>query len=177
MWSPVLHLNDFISVRLPFHQKWKPSGMNELTGRSQPRGTFQYHAQKGPPLGESATSLLFSKRYWQWTFQTDTTTRGFVHIADKEEAYDPTGQTCYMEACEKLNVVPASFVLRQMQSGELPVMHRGLGPQVLWPSVRDCMKVIRDEEALELGGSLWRGGEGLSAWIYIFLYYFPLSFL
>ncbi|XP_076587058.1 uncharacterized protein LOC143320905 isoform X3 [Chaetodon auriga] len=52
-----------------------------------------------------------------------------LELGDKEEAYDPTGQTCYMEACEMLQVVPASSFLRQMQKSELSMMHRGLGPQ------------------------------------------------
>ncbi|KAF1389521.1 hypothetical protein PFLUV_G00074270 [Perca fluviatilis] len=52
-----------------------------------------------------------------------------LELRDKREAYDPTGQTCYMEACEALQVVPASYFLRHMQNSELSMMHRGLGPQ------------------------------------------------
>ncbi|KAM7391187.1 hypothetical protein PAMP_021894 [Pampus punctatissimus] len=53
-----------------------------------------------------------------------------LELGDKEESYDPTGQTSYVEACEMLQVVPASYFLRHMQNSELVMMHRGLGPQV-----------------------------------------------
>lgn len=99
--------------------EWAP-----LTGRNQPQGTYQYPTQKG----EIVTSLLCSKKSVWKSFQTAT---GFVHFADKEEACDPVGQMCYMEACEKLQVVPAFIFLRHMQSSEVPMMHRGLGPEVL----------------------------------------------
>ncbi|XP_067426454.1 leucine-rich repeat-containing protein 74B [Thunnus thynnus] len=52
-----------------------------------------------------------------------------LELGDKEEAYDPTGQTSYVEACEMLQVVPASYFLQHMQNSELSMMHRGLGPQ------------------------------------------------
>ncbi|XP_031704929.1 leucine-rich repeat-containing protein 74B isoform X2 [Anarrhichthys ocellatus] len=48
---------------------------------------------------------------------------------DEEEACDPAGQTCYMEACEALQVTPVSYFLQHMQNSELSMMHRGLGPQ------------------------------------------------
>lgn len=70
----------------------------------------------------------------------------FIHVADKDETYDLTGQTCYVEACETLQVVPASYFLQHMQNSELSMMHRGLGPQVLLLEVRDCIKIIRGEE-------------------------------
>lgn len=91
---------------------------------------FSISHSKGPPPGESATSLLFQRGIDSEHFR-QTTARAFVHVVDKEEAYDPTGQMSYMEACEMLQVVPASCVLRQMQTSELSMMHRGLGPQVL----------------------------------------------
>lgn len=81
-------------------------------------------------MGKVPHLLLFSKMYGLEKFWTHTAAQGSVHISEKEEAYDPTGQTCYMEACERLNVVPASFFLQQMQSSELSMMHHGLGPQV-----------------------------------------------
>ncbi|XP_068594913.1 leucine-rich repeat-containing protein 74B [Brachionichthys hirsutus] len=52
-----------------------------------------------------------------------------LELSDKEDAFDPTGQTCYLEACEKFKVVPASCFLKQMRNSELSMMHRGLGPQ------------------------------------------------
>ncbi|CAJ1069492.1 leucine-rich repeat-containing protein 74B [Xyrichtys novacula] len=52
-----------------------------------------------------------------------------LELGDKEEGYDPTGQTCYMEACKALQVVPASSFLKHLQDSELNMMHRGLGPQ------------------------------------------------
>lgn len=72
--------------------------------------------------------------------QTGTTTRVFNCAAGTEEAYDPTGQTCYMKSCEMFQVLPASYFLRHMQKKELSVMHHGLGPQVISWQVRDCMK-------------------------------------
>ena len=74
------------------------------------------------------TSLLFEK-YGQQIIQTHEAT-GFPYVADEDELYNPTGPTRYMEACEKFNVTPASFFLRHMQSNELNMMHRGLGPKV-----------------------------------------------
>uniref|UniRef100_A0A3Q0SZK8 Leucine rich repeat containing 74B n=1 Tax=Amphilophus citrinellus TaxID=61819 RepID=A0A3Q0SZK8_AMPCI len=47
----------------------------------------------------------------------------------KKEAYDPTGQTCYVKACKMFQVVPVSYFLKHMQNSELALMHRGLGPQ------------------------------------------------
>uniref|UniRef100_A0A672YJA8 Leucine rich repeat containing 74A n=1 Tax=Sphaeramia orbicularis TaxID=375764 RepID=A0A672YJA8_9TELE len=63
------------------------------------------------------------------TILTDVLPSVFVYIADMEETYDPTGQTCYMEACDKLQVVPASYFLRHMHSNELSMAHRNLGPK------------------------------------------------
>ncbi|KAK2837996.1 hypothetical protein Q5P01_015208 [Channa striata] len=48
---------------------------------------------------------------------------------DKGKLYDPTGRTCYMEACERLQVVPVPYFLRHMQDNELSMMYYGLGPQ------------------------------------------------
>lgn len=53
-----------------------------------------------------------------------------VHIAGQEVTFDSTGRRSYMEACEKLHVVPSSAFLRQIQSNEMLLMHRCLGPQV-----------------------------------------------
>ncbi|XP_056134577.1 uncharacterized protein lrrc74b [Lampris incognitus] len=52
-----------------------------------------------------------------------------LELEDRQEAYDLTGQTRYMEACKLYHVVPASHVLRNMQNSELSMMHCGLGPQ------------------------------------------------
>lgn len=54
----------------------------------------------------------------------------FVHIAGQDLTFDLTGQRSYMEACEKLHIVPSSAFLRQIQSNEMLLMHRCLGPQV-----------------------------------------------
>lgn len=72
---------------------------------------------------------------------TDTTASVFNRPADKDEAYDPTGQTCYMRACEMLQVFPASNFLRHLQNEDLSMMYRGLGPQVIQLHVRDCLKM------------------------------------
>ena len=55
----------------------------------------------------------------------------FFPISGKEEVRDPTGQASYLEACEILRVVPASYFLRHLRDSELSMMHRGLGPLVL----------------------------------------------
>ncbi|XP_056231409.1 leucine-rich repeat-containing protein 74B isoform X2 [Seriola aureovittata] len=52
-----------------------------------------------------------------------------LELEGTEEAYDPTGQTYYMEACERLQVVPASSFLRHIRDSELSMAHYGLGPQ------------------------------------------------
>lgn len=69
-----------------------------------------------------------------WTFQEDAPVGYllffFVHIAGQDLTFDLTGQRSYMEACEKLHVVPSSAFLRQIQSNEMLLMHRCLGPQV-----------------------------------------------
>lgn len=54
----------------------------------------------------------------------------FVHIAGQDLTFDSTGRRSYMEACEKLQVVPSSAFLRQIRSNEMLLMHRCLGPQV-----------------------------------------------
>ncbi|TNM89341.1 hypothetical protein fugu_003575 [Takifugu bimaculatus] len=41
----------------------------------------------------------------------------------------PQGQKSYRRACEKFRVVPSSAFLRQIQSSEMLLMHRSLGPQ------------------------------------------------
>ncbi|TMS03761.1 Protein NipSnap-like protein 1 [Larimichthys crocea] len=83
-----------------------------------------------------------------------------LEIEDKEEAYDPTGQTCYMEACKKYQVVPASYFLRHMQNSELSMMHRGLGPQgtkaLAVPLVTNTSILrlnLRDNWMEEMGGA------------------------
>ncbi|XP_042079365.1 leucine-rich repeat-containing protein 74A-like [Haplochromis burtoni] len=53
-----------------------------------------------------------------------------LELEGKEAAYDLSGQTCYMTACKKFRVVPASYFLQHMQNSTLVMMHRGLGPQV-----------------------------------------------
>lgn len=50
-----------------------------------------------------------------------------------DQPFDPTGRTSYMEACEVLQVPPASCFLRHMHSEELSMKHYGLGPQVPSP--------------------------------------------
>ncbi|KAL3975425.1 threonine 3-dehydrogenase [Sarotherodon galilaeus] len=52
-----------------------------------------------------------------------------LEFEGKEAAYDLTGQTCYMTACKKFQVVPASYFLQHMQNSMLVMVHRGLGPQ------------------------------------------------
>ncbi|XP_026198414.1 leucine-rich repeat-containing protein 74B isoform X2 [Anabas testudineus] len=52
-----------------------------------------------------------------------------LELEGKDEAYDPTGQACYMRACEMLQVFPASNFLRHLQNEDLSMMYRGLGPQ------------------------------------------------
>ncbi|CAL8249023.1 unnamed protein product [Merluccius merluccius] len=52
-----------------------------------------------------------------------------LELEDTQGAYDRTGQACYMEACRVFQVVPVSHFLRHMQSDELSLAHRGLGPQ------------------------------------------------
>ncbi|KAK7933844.1 hypothetical protein WMY93_004740 [Mugilogobius chulae] len=52
-----------------------------------------------------------------------------LELEDKEPQYDPTGRQSYLEACEKLGVVPASYFLRHMREIELSMEHRGLGPK------------------------------------------------
>lgn len=54
----------------------------------------------------------------------------FVHFAGQDLTFDSTGQRSYMVACEKLHVVPSSAFLQQIQSNEMLLMHRCLGPQV-----------------------------------------------
>ncbi|TRY87483.1 hypothetical protein DNTS_035308 [Danionella cerebrum] len=45
------------------------------------------------------------------------------------QAYDPTGQSRYREACTMLSVVPVSYFLRNMNQPELNLKHWGLGSQ------------------------------------------------
>nr|XP_013768807.1 PREDICTED: uncharacterized protein LOC106456350 [Pundamilia nyererei] len=52
-----------------------------------------------------------------------------LELEGKEAAYDLTRQTCYVTACKKFRVVPASYFLQHMQNSTLVMMHRGLGPQ------------------------------------------------
>ncbi|KAM8885100.1 LOW QUALITY PROTEIN: uncharacterized protein lrrc74b [Spinachia spinachia] len=56
-----------------------------------------------------------------------------LELGDEEEEEaapcDLAGRTAYVEACDALHVAPASYFLRHMQSSELSMMHRGLGPQ------------------------------------------------
>ncbi|XP_024275108.1 leucine-rich repeat-containing protein 74B-like [Oncorhynchus tshawytscha] len=52
-----------------------------------------------------------------------------LELGDVKEAYDPTGQTRYREACRMFNVVPVSYFLKHMGNTELAMMHHGLGPQ------------------------------------------------
>lgn len=69
-----------------------------------------------------------------WTFEEDAPVVNlllfFVHIAGQDLTFDLTGQRSYMEACEKLHVVPSSAFLRQIQSNQMLLMHRCLGHQV-----------------------------------------------
>ncbi|KAG1957950.1 leucine-rich repeat-containing protein 74A [Pimephales promelas] len=48
---------------------------------------------------------------------------------NEKQAYDPTGQFAYKEACKMLNVIPASYFLRNMKQSEINMMHYGLGSQ------------------------------------------------
>ncbi|KAG7480913.1 hypothetical protein MATL_G00061300 [Megalops atlanticus] len=52
-----------------------------------------------------------------------------LELEDAKEPYDPTGETCYREACKVFGVVPVSYFLRNMHASELIMMHHGLGPQ------------------------------------------------
>ncbi|KAM9393983.1 uncharacterized protein lrrc74b [Pholidichthys leucotaenia] len=52
-----------------------------------------------------------------------------VELRDRKGPYELTGQACYIKACEKLQVVPASYFLQHMQQSDLLMMHRGLGPK------------------------------------------------
>lgn len=80
---------------------------------------------------EGKCHLSSFQKHYQPVIQTDTTASVFNCAAGKKDAYDPTGQTSYMEACEMLQVLPASYFLRHMQNKELSMMYHGLGPQVL----------------------------------------------
>ncbi|KAL1273773.1 hypothetical protein QQF64_026587 [Cirrhinus molitorella] len=58
------------------------------------------------------------------------TQRGIKQANGHErQAYDPTGQSSYREACKMLNVIPVSYFLRNMNQSELNMMHYGLGSQ------------------------------------------------
>lgn len=74
------------------------------------------------------------KKMLQWGF--------FGHIAGEHLAFDWTGRRSYMEACEKLHVVPSSAFLRQIQSNEMLLMHRCLGPQVSGDRVEAFSRVL-----------------------------------
>ncbi|XP_029915561.1 leucine-rich repeat-containing protein 74B [Myripristis murdjan] len=52
-----------------------------------------------------------------------------LEVEEKKKSYDHTGETRYMKACKKLQVVPACSFLRQMQNSEVSMMHYGLGPK------------------------------------------------
>ncbi len=52
------------------------------------------------------------------------------YVLDERQAYDPTGQSSYREACKMLKVIPVSYFLRNMNQRELNMMHYGLGSQV-----------------------------------------------
>ncbi|XP_072288554.1 uncharacterized protein lrrc74b isoform X2 [Eucyclogobius newberryi] len=52
-----------------------------------------------------------------------------LELEDKEPQYDPTGRQCYVQVCESLGVVPASYFLQHMRDSELAMEHRGLGPK------------------------------------------------
>ncbi len=104
--------------------------MNSPDGAKSATREISISHSKGPPPGESATSLHFQRGIDSEQFR-QTLQLPPVCVADKNETYDPTGQTCYMEACETLQVVPVSHFLQHMQNSELSMMHRGLGPQVL----------------------------------------------
>uniref|UniRef100_A0A667YX35 Leucine rich repeat containing 74B n=1 Tax=Myripristis murdjan TaxID=586833 RepID=A0A667YX35_9TELE len=52
-----------------------------------------------------------------------------IYFSEKKKSYDHTGETRYMKACKKLQVVPACSFLRQMQNSEVSMMHYGLGPK------------------------------------------------
>lgn len=90
---------------------------------------FSISHSKGLPLGKVPHFSFFKEVLIanNWSRHHSV----FIYVADKEEAYDPTGQTSYMEACEMLQVVPVSYFLQHMQNSELAMMHQGLGPQVL----------------------------------------------
>ncbi|XP_047448583.1 leucine-rich repeat-containing protein 74B isoform X2 [Mugil cephalus] len=87
-------------------------------------------------------------------YDTDLELRG------EEEEYDPTGRTCYMRACKKFLVAPASHFLQHINNSQLDMMHRGLGPQgtkaLAVPLVTNTSILrldLRDNWMEEMGGA------------------------
>lgn len=74
-----------------------------------------------------------------WTFGEDAPMFWFFwfHVADRAPAFDPAGRKSYTKACERFRAVPSSAVLRQIQSSEMLLMHRRLGPRVSSDTTED----------------------------------------
>ena len=51
--------------------------------------------------------------------------------ADEKAEYDATGAKIYLESCETLGIVPASYFLRtlQAQDPQINMSHHGVGPK------------------------------------------------
>lgn len=51
--------------------------------------------------------------------------------ADEKEEYDATGAKIYLESCETLGIIPASYFLRTLQAQEpqICMSHHGVGPK------------------------------------------------
>ena len=52
-------------------------------------------------------------------------------IAEEKEEYDPSGKAVYLKMCTALGIVPASYFLRRIESGEssIEMAHHGVGPK------------------------------------------------
>ena len=57
-------------------------------------------------------------------------TMPFDSLEEKEE-YDPSGRKTYMKTCEALGIIPTSYFLRTIQSGQshINMGHHGVGPK------------------------------------------------
>ncbi|XP_034026778.1 leucine-rich repeat-containing protein 74B isoform X2 [Thalassophryne amazonica] len=52
-----------------------------------------------------------------------------LELEEREDSQDSAGQRCYLEVCKKLQVVPSSYFLHNMQTTSVFMMHYSLGPQ------------------------------------------------
>ncbi|XP_018429372.1 PREDICTED: leucine-rich repeat-containing protein 74B [Nanorana parkeri] len=84
-----------------------------------------------------------------------------LEIEDAKLAYDPSGKSRYLSACQLFGVVPVSYYLRHMGDSKLVMRHHGLGAQA---AKAIALSLVTNTSIVSLNLSdNWVEGDGAAA--------------